>query len=80
MRTLPRFMVARRQRRSFLSSAGQRQMQREHVDDRQQFPEQLHRYCDEFSFRWDHRSITDSQRTEIAIPQAEGKRRSYRQP
>jgi transposase-like protein len=42
--------------------------------------EHLHRYCDEFSFRWDHRSITDSARTEIAIRQAGGKRLSYRQP
>jgi hypothetical protein len=43
-------------------------------------PEHLHRYCDEFSFRWDDRSITDSQRTEIAIRQTEGKRLTYRQP
>jgi hypothetical protein len=26
-------------------------------------PEHLHRYCDEFSFRWDLRSVTDSART-----------------
>ena len=43
-------------------------------------PEHLHRYCDEFSFRWDYRSITDSDRTEIAIRQTNGKRLSYRQP
>jgi hypothetical protein len=43
-------------------------------------PEHLHRYCDEFSFRWDYRSINDSAGTEIAIRQAEGKRLSYRQP
>ena len=43
-------------------------------------PEHLHRYCDEFSFRWDYRSITDSDRTEIAIQQTKGKRLSYRQP
>ena len=41
-------------------------------------PEHLHRYCDEFSFRWDHRATTDSARTEIAIGQAKGKRLSYR--
>jgi hypothetical protein len=38
----------------------------------------LDRYCDEFSFRWDHRSITDSKRAEIAIQGAEGKRLTYR--
>jgi transposase-like protein len=38
----------------------------------------LNRYCDEFSFRWDHRKISDSERTAIAIKQAEGKRLSYR--
>jgi transposase-like protein len=43
-------------------------------------PEHLHRYCDEFSFRWDYRSINDSARTEIAICQSKGKRLSYRQP
>lgn len=43
-------------------------------------PEHLHRYCDEFSFRWDYRSINDSARTEIAIQQTKGKRLSYRQP
>jgi hypothetical protein len=43
-------------------------------------PEHLFRYCDEFSFRWDYRSIKDSARTEIAIRQTKGKRLSYRQP
>jgi transposase-like protein len=43
-------------------------------------PEHLHRYCDEFSFRWDHRSIDDSARTEIAIRQTKGRRLSYRWP
>jgi transposase-like protein len=41
-------------------------------------PEHLHRYCDEFSFRWDYRSITDSARTEIAIRQTEGRRLTYK--
>jgi hypothetical protein len=36
-------------------------------------PEHLHRYCDEFSFRWDYR-------TEIALQQTKGKRLSYRRP
>jgi hypothetical protein len=31
--------------------------------------EHLDRYCDEFSFRWDYRSISDSDRTEIALQQ-----------
>jgi ISXO2-like transposase domain len=35
-------------------------------------PEHLHRYCDEFSFRWDLRSVTDSARTEAAIRQTKG--------
>ena len=43
-------------------------------------PEHLHRYCDEFSFRWDYRSINDPDRTEIAIRQTKGRRLSYRQP
>jgi hypothetical protein len=41
-------------------------------------PEHLHRYCDEFSFRWDYRSINDSARTEIAIRQTYGKRLTYK--
>ena len=40
----------------------------------------LHRYCDEFSFRWDERKVTDGQRTVEAIKGAEGKRLMYRQP
>lgn len=40
----------------------------------------LDRYCDEFSFRWDHRSIDDSPRTEIAIRQTKGKRLTYKAP
>lgn len=38
----------------------------------------LHRYCDEFGFRWDHRKVTDGERTVAAIRQAEGKRLLYR--
>jgi len=34
----------------------------------------LPRYCDEFGFRWDHRNVTDGERTVAAIQQAEGKR------
>lgn len=37
-------------------------------------------YCDEFSFRWSHRKISDSERTEKAIKSSEGKRLMYRRP
>lgn len=40
----------------------------------------LHRYCDEFSFRWSLRKITDSERTVAAIKSGEGKRLMYREP
>jgi transposase-like protein len=42
--------------------------------------EHLDRYCDEFSFRWDYRSIDDSPRTAIAIRQTRGKRLTYKEP
>jgi hypothetical protein len=42
--------------------------------------EHLSRYCDEFSFRWDHRDLDDAERTIEAIKGAEGKRLTYRQP
>ena len=38
----------------------------------------LHRYCDEFSFRWDERKVTDGERTVAAIKGAEGRRLVYR--
>lgn len=37
----------------------------------------LNRYCDEFSFRWNHRKISDAERTVQAIRSAEGKRLTY---
>jgi transposase-like protein len=40
----------------------------------------LDRYCDEFSFRWNHRKISDSDRTVEAIKSGEGKRLMYRDP
>jgi transposase-like protein len=40
----------------------------------------MHRYCNEFSFRWDHRKTSDGQRMVAAIEGAEGKRLTYRQP
>jgi len=38
----------------------------------------LHRYCDEFSFRWNHRKYTDEERTFKAVKCIEGKRLMYR--
>jgi transposase-like protein len=40
----------------------------------------LPRYLDEFDFRWNHRKMTDIERTVAAIEGAEGKRLMYRQP
>ncbi|MGP8051374.1 MAG: IS1595 family transposase [Desulfobaccales bacterium] len=37
----------------------------------------LHRYCDEFSFRWNYRKADDGERTEAAIRGSEGKRLMY---
>jgi transposase-like protein len=37
----------------------------------------LDRYCDEFSFRWNRRKISDSERTDDAIRNASGKRLVY---
>ena len=38
----------------------------------------LHRYCDEFAFRWTNRKVTDSQRRDEAVRAIEGKRLIYR--
>ncbi len=38
----------------------------------------LHRYCDEFGFRWDHRKATDGERTVAAIRGVVGKRLLYK--
>ena len=40
--------------------------------------EHLSRYCDEISFRWDRRTMDDSERTLAAIQGGEGKRLTYR--
>jgi transposase-like protein len=40
----------------------------------------LHRYVDEFEFRWNHRKTSDGARMLAAIDGAEGKRLMYRQP
>ncbi|TAL45150.1 MAG: IS1595 family transposase [Methylovulum sp.] len=38
----------------------------------------LPRYCDEFSFRWDHRNLEDRDRTTAALKRIRGKRLLYR--
>jgi transposase-like protein len=40
----------------------------------------LHRYCNEFSFRWEHRKVSDGHRMVAAVEGAEGKRLMYQQP
>lgn len=40
----------------------------------------LGRYCDEFSFRYDHRKISDAERAGKLVAGAEGKRLTYKQP
>lgn len=37
----------------------------------------LHRYCDEFAFRWHFRKVSDAVRTDAAIQAAAGKRLMY---
>ena len=38
----------------------------------------LHGYCDEFSFRWNYRKVSDGDRTVAAIAGSKGKRITYR--
>ena len=40
----------------------------------------LHRYLDEFAFRYDHRALEDGQRCTLAIKKSEGKRLLYKEP
>ena len=40
----------------------------------------LARYCDEFTFRYNHRQVTDTERTAALIKATEGKRLLYRKP
>ncbi|UCE58174.1 MAG: IS1595 family transposase [Phycisphaerales bacterium] len=40
----------------------------------------LQRYCDEFAFRWNHRKVSDGERTEAALKLAPGARLAYRTP
>lgn len=39
----------------------------------------LQRYADEFAFRWNHRKVTDAERTEAALMMAPGCRLTYKQ-
>lgn len=39
----------------------------------------MHRYCNEFSFRWDYRKASDSERTTAAIRQSDGRRLLYKE-
>jgi len=40
----------------------------------------LHRYCDEFAFRYSARTMTDGERGKLLVLGAEGKRLTYKQP
>lgn len=39
--------------------------------------EHLDRYCDEFSFRWNHRKESDTERMKSALSQIDGRRLIY---
>jgi hypothetical protein len=41
-------------------------------------PEHLPRYCDEFSFRWDFRKVSDGERMVEGLKRTVGKRLTYR--
>ena len=41
-------------------------------------PKHLHRYCHEFSYRYNTREFTESSRFDQSITQAQGKRLKYR--
>jgi hypothetical protein len=40
----------------------------------------LHRYCNEFDFRWNGRKLTDAQRRDAAVQGAQGKRLMFKMP
>lgn len=40
----------------------------------------LHRYCDEFAFRYSAREVSDAERAGLIVEGAEGKRLTYKQP
>jgi len=41
--------------------------------------EHLPKYANEFAFRWNHRKVTDGERTVAALKATEGKRLTYRE-
>lgn len=43
-------------------------------------PKHLHRYCNEFSFRWNGRKLSDAGRRDEAVKGIEGKRLMYKMP
>ena len=43
-------------------------------------PKHLHRYCSEFEFRYNTRKMTDGERLESLLIQADGKRLMYKAP
>ena len=42
--------------------------------------EHLHRYCDEFSFRWNERKVTDGELKVKAIALSNARRLMYKEP
>lgn len=42
--------------------------------------EHLHRYCAEFSYRWNERKVTDAERTVKAIGLSDAGRLMYKEP
>ena len=40
----------------------------------------LHRYCDEFAFRYENRRVSDGKRAQLLVAKTEGKRLTYKQP
>ena len=40
----------------------------------------LGRYVDEFSFRYEHRKVSDAERAALLVNGADGKRLTYKQP
>jgi hypothetical protein len=47
---------------------------------RERRPVPLHRYCAEFSYRWNERKFTDSERTAKALTPIGGGRLIYKDP
>jgi hypothetical protein len=58
------------QRRGGRESAAEKTVSKKH----------LHRYCDEFSFRWNGRKLQGAARRDAAVKGAEGKWLMYKTP